>query len=157
MPHAMTACRQASQYVNMLTQHLLEGQGKAGGRRGPSVTSEMGIVSGGTNREGVILEPTAVDLVGRCGVLADLSAQGLQQAKLLCVSSFAGNLVILIEAKVPEEREGKAGEHKLLKVSPPKPPLLMMSRRLLERRHLNRYTASDFRGCRVHKWALVFD
>lgn len=144
LPHQMTVCPQASQYTKMLSQLLAEVKARGDSKRGPSVSSEGGVSlagSLGAEREGVILEPTSVDLVGRCGLLADLSAQGLQQAKLECVSSFAGNLLILIEAKVPEEEEKEkeraASDHKSLKVSPPK-PLLMMSKRLIERRHWNR-------------------
>lgn len=128
--------------MSKLSQLLVESShgkpSKGDGRRGPSVSSEGGGLLGGlgTDKEGVILEPTSVDLVGRCGLLSDLSAQGLQHAKLECVSSFAGNLLILIEAKVPEKNE-KEGQ-KSLKVSPPKPPLLMMSKRLIERRQWNR-------------------
>ncbi len=98
------------------------GEGGGAGRRGPSVSSEAGGA-----QEGIILEPTSVDLVGRCGLLSDLSAQGLQHAKLEGVSNFAGNVLILIEAKIPEE--------KALKVAAPKQPLLMMSKRLTQRRH----------------------
>ena len=44
----------------------------AGGKRGLSVSSEASGGGGGggagqVEREGVILEPTSVDLVGRCG------------------------------------------------------------------------------------------
>lgn len=143
-PHNMTLCPEANQYMKMLTQ-LLQLQepshGKmsrmetggvvmGGARRGPSVSSEAGL--GGVEKEGIILEPTSVDLVGRCGLLSELSAQGLQQAKLEGVSNYAGNVLILIEAKVPEEKgEGQ----RLLRVSPPQQPLLMMSKRLMERRH----------------------
>lgn len=141
-PHQMTVCTRANLYMKTLTQLLVESNhvrvGRGDGRRGPSVSSEGGGLSGGlvgADKEGVILEPTSVDLVGRCGLLADLSAQGLQHAKLECVSSFAGNLLILIEAKVPEEKE--EGQRSL-KVSPPKPQLLMMSKRLIERRHWKR-------------------
>lgn len=129
LPHAMTPCPSPSQYMTVLTQLLPEplhgrGGGRGEGRRGVSVSSEAGVL------EGVITEPTSVDLVGRCGLLSDLSAQGLQQAKLECVTNFAGNVLILIEAKIPEERP--------LKVTPPKQPLLMMSKRLIQRRHWNK-------------------
>lgn len=149
VPHHTTTCAQASHYTQVLTQ-LLDPTpprpARGEGRRGSTLSNEagvgVGVAGGGMDKEGIILEPTSVDLVGRCGLLSDLSAQGLQQAKLECVSSFAGNLLILIEAKVPEEgkeeKEGGAGKGKALKVSPPKPALLM-SKRLMERRHWNRY------------------
>ena len=134
IPYTETSCTSPSQYMSVLTQLLPDllhgGRGGGGrgegpsGRRGPSVSSEAGSL------EGVIVEPTSVDMVGRCGLLSDLSAQGLQQAKLVGVSSFAGNVLILIEAKIPEEKS--------LKVTPPKQPLLMMSKRLTQRRHWNK-------------------
>lgn len=144
-PHTMTTCNQASQYIKVLTQLLLEpvgsgkvGRGEGGMGRRMSVSSEVG--GGGVEKEGVILEPTSVDLVGRCGLLSDLSAQGLQQAKLEGVSNFAGNVLILVEAKVPEEEVRGEGQ-RLLKVTPPKQPLLMMSKRLIERRHWSKYVS----------------
>jgi signal transduction protein with GAF and PtsI domain len=89
------------------------------------------------DKEGVILEPTSLDLVGRCGLLSALSAQGLQQAKLEGVGNFAGNVLILIQAKVPEEEEEERKEkgQRSLRVTLPRQPLLMMSKRLMERRN----------------------
>lgn len=139
-PHHMTKCPQASQYMKMLSQLLVEPKpnnrgdvGGALGRRGPSVSSEGG--GGMLDKEGVILEPTSVDLIGRCGLLSALSAQGLQQAKLEGVGNFAGNVLILIQAKVPEVEEKQDKGQRSLKVTLPKQPLLMMSKRLIERRH----------------------
>ena len=139
-PHHMTKCSQAGLYMNTLTQLLVEAKtsvrndGGGMGRRGVSVASDIG--SGVVDKEGVILEPTSVDLVGRCGLLSALSAQGLQQAKLEGVGNFAGNVLILIQAKVPEEEERKEGKGQVsLRVTPPRQPLLMMSKRLIERRN----------------------
>ncbi len=119
--------------------------GGGAGRRGSiSLPSDGGGGGGGevVPREGIILAPTSVDLVGRAGLLADLSAQGLQQAKLEGVGSFAGNILILVEAKVPDSEsdsggggEGERGEEggqRSMKVSA---PLLRISKRLIERRH----------------------
>ena len=122
-PRNLSQTARGVDFVRPQTPEPLHGRGggRGEGRRGTSVSSEAGIL------EGVITEPTSVDLVGRCGLLSDLSAQGLQQAKLEGVSNFAGNVLILIEAKIPEERS--------LRVTPPKQPLLMMSKRLTQRRH----------------------
>lgn len=127
--------------MKTLTQLLVEPKansrtdvgGGGVGRRGPSISSEGGI--GLSDKEGVILEPTSVDLVGRCGLLSALSAQGLQQAKLEGVGNFAGNVLILIQAKVPEGEERQDKGQRSLKVTPPLQPLLMMSKRLMERRN----------------------
>lgn len=140
-PHNMTKCSHADHYMKMLIQLLgepkLSGRNDPGvggtGRRGPSVTSEVG--SGLVDREGVILEPTSVDLVGRCGLLSALSAQGLQQAKLEGVGNFAGNVLILIQAKVPEGENRQDKGQRSLRVTPPQQPMLMMSKRLMERRN----------------------
>ena len=116
-----------------------------GGKRGPSVSSEVS----GDEREGVILEPTSLDLVGRSGLLSDLSAQGLQQAKLVGVGEFAGNVMIIIEAKVLEEVEESGGQI-LVKVSSPKQALLRMSKRLMERRHWTRYVSTPSLSSSLH-------
>ncbi len=80
----------------------------------------MSSEAGSTALEGVIIEPTSMDLVGRCGLLSALSAQGLQQAKLEGICHFAGNVLILVEAKIPDVKV----------MVPAKQPLLMMSKRL---------------------------
>ena len=128
----MTPCDDSSSYMQMLTQLLQEATPIKGVRGEVGVTKKGS--DGGGEKEGVIMEPTSIDLVGRSGLLSDLSAQGLQQAKLEGVGSFAGNLLILIEAKVPEERS-EVGGQRTMKVTVPKQPLLMMSKRLMERRH----------------------
>lgn len=135
-PHSMTPCQESCNYMSVLTQLLLETRSArgevGGGRRGSLVSSESV-----EKKEGVIMEPTSVDLVGRSGLLSDLSAQGLQHAKLAGVGTFAGNVLILIEAKVPEEKDKIEGQRSV-KVTPPKQPHLMMSKRLTERRHWSR-------------------
>lgn len=152
-PHAMVPCSDGKHYMKTLTQCLKDREKRrvkntkeevkgGAGRRGPSVSSEAFLVV--IEKEGLILEPTPLDLVGRSGVLADLCAQGLQQPKLDGIGHCAGNVLILIEAKVSEdtqEDKGKAQkkltEKNAIRVSPPKQQLLM-SKRLRDRRHVNR-------------------
>ncbi len=149
-PHVMVPCVDGGQYMDTLTHCLKEratttktkgtkeeGRGGVVGgaiRRGPSVSSETGAI------DGVILEPTPLDLVGRSGVLADIHAQGLQQPKLEGIGHYAGNVLILIEAKVAEDRPEeslKVTTMNTIRVSPPKQQLLL-SKRLRDRRHVNR-------------------
>ena len=129
VPHVMVACSAASTYMDTLTQTLRDME-RGGGRRGTFVSSEAGV--GSVDREGVILEPKSLDLGGHSGFLFDLSTQGLQQPKLEGVAYFAGNVLILIEAKVTE------GERRMSLAGPPKQQLFVMSKKLRERRHLNR-------------------
>ena len=153
-PHAMFPCSDGTNYMHTLTLCLRDqevmrtkgakddvrsGAGGGSGRRGPSVSTDPGV-----DREGVIMEPTSLDLVGRSGVLSHLCAQGLKQPKLEGIGHCAGNVLILIEAKVSdvkedeiEKTEKKKLETNTIRVSPPKQQLLL-SKRLRDRRHVNR-------------------
>jgi len=148
-PHSMVTCDDGSRYMLTLTHKLKdkeskegktkpvkeEGKGGGAGRRGPSVSGDSH-----ADRGGVILEPVPLDLVGHSGVLADLRAQALQQHKLEGIGHCAGNVLILIEAKVSEdksEEKGRKDSKVTIRVSPPKPQLLL-SKRLRDRRHVNR-------------------
>lgn len=154
-PHAMIPCSDAGNYMLTLTQSLRDmdqsrgrggrEDGRGGGKRGPSVSSEPGVgCVSSVEKEGIILEPTSLDLVGRSGLLSNLSAQGLQQPKLEGMGHYAGNVLILIEARVSEEEdyEGRTKEDLKqpsgMRINPPKQPLLLMSKKFRERRHLNR-------------------
>ena len=148
-PHSTVPCDDGNGYMLTLTNTLKdkenregklkqakeEGKGGGAGKRGPSVSGDSHV-----DRDGVILEPTPLDLVGQSGMLADLSAQGLQQPKLEGIGHCAGNVLILIEAKVSEdktEEKERIDSKVTIRVSPPKPQLLL-SKRLRDRRHINR-------------------
>ena len=85
--------------------------------------------------DGIIMRPTSIDLVGRSGLLSALSVQGLMNAKLEGVSCFGCNVLILIEAQVLLDMEGKEGAQqrgsmvsKLMKQ-----PRLILGRKLTEK------------------------
>ena len=50
--------------------------------------------------EGVILQPTVVDLVNKSGILMSLLEQGLMNVKLEGIASFGPNLIVLLHAHV---------------------------------------------------------
>ena len=60
--------------------------------------------------EGVILQPTVVDLVNRSGILASLLDQGLRNVKLEGISCFGPNFIALIHAHVAR---GSRADHDL--------------------------------------------
>ena len=92
--------------------------------------------------DGIIMKPTSIDLVGRSGLLSTLSVQGLTSAKLEGVSCFGCNVVILIEAQVMLNAEGKEGGAQQRVSTATKimrQPRLVLGRKLTEKGALRRY------------------
>lgn len=91
--------------------------------------------------DGIIMKPTSIDLVGRSGLLSTFSVQGLMNARLEGISCFGCNVVILIEARVLLEAEGKDGVRPRVSVTSKlvKQPRLILSRRLTEKGVSRRY------------------
>ena len=92
--------------------------------------------------DGIIMRPTSIDLVGRSGLLSTLSVQGLTNAKLEGVSCFGCNVLILIEAQVMLDAEGKEGTQQRVSTASKmvKQPRLILGRKLTEKGALRRYT-----------------
>lgn len=91
--------------------------------------------------DGIIMKPTSIDLVGRSGLLSTLSVQGLTNAKLEGVSCFGGNVLILIEAQVLLDVEGKEGvlqRGTAMVTKMAKQPRLVLGRKLTEKGVLRR-------------------
>lgn len=93
--------------------------------------------------DGIIMRPTSIDLVGRSGLLSTLSVQGLTSAKLEGVTCFGCNVLILIEAQVMLDAEGKDGSQQRVSVASKmvKQPRLVLGRKLTEKGALRRYYA----------------
>lgn len=85
--------------------------------------------------DGIIMRPTSIDLVGRYGLLSALSVQGLMNAKLEGVSCFGCNVLILIEAQVLLDVEGKEGAQQRGSMASKlmKQPRLILGRKLTEK------------------------
>ena len=92
--------------------------------------------------DGIVMKPTSIDLVGRSGLLSTLSVQGLTSAKLEGVSCFGCNVLILIEAQVMLDAEGKDGTQQRVSTASKmtKQPRLVLGRKLTEKGALRRYT-----------------
>ena len=92
--------------------------------------------------DGIVMRPTSIDLVGRSGLLSTLSVQGLTSAKLEGVSCFGCNVLILIEAQVMLDAEGKDGTQQRVSMASKmvKQPRLVLGRKLTEKGALRRYT-----------------
>ena len=67
-------------------------------RRGTSTSSSS--IHTVTSKEGVILQPTALDLVGNSGILSLLSVEGITEAKLEGLSCYGSNVLVLIQAQI---------------------------------------------------------
>ena len=91
--------------------------------------------------DGIVMRPTSIDLVGRSGLLSTLSVQGLTSAKLEGVSCFGCNVLILIEAQVLLDAEGKDGTQQRVSTASKmvKQPRLVLGRKLTEKGALRRY------------------
>ena len=91
--------------------------------------------------DGIVMRPTSIDLVGRSGLLSMLSVQGLTSAKLEGVSCFGCNVLILIEAQVMLDAEGKGGSQPRVSTASKivKEPRLVLGRKLTEKGALRRY------------------
>ena len=115
-PHTLALCSEATKYLSQLGDLLAEGtettKVKGGGakhresfpssyqlqtrslKRGMSISS-CDFVS----PEGVIMKPTAIDLVGKSGILSSLSTQGFRNVKVEGISCFGCNMLVLIQAQ----------------------------------------------------------
>ena len=112
MPHVLVPCSDANRYLSQLNDLVCEAvdtsRNKGGAvkhreslsvqtkslKRGASLSSCDFV-----NPEGVIIKPTAINLVGSSGVLASLSSQGLRNVKLKGISCFSNNAVVLVQAQ----------------------------------------------------------
>ena len=97
--------------------------------------------------DGIVMRPTSIDLVGRSGLLSTLSVQGLTSAKLEGVSCFGGNVLILIEAQVMLDAEGRDGSQQRASMASKmvKQPRLVLGRKLTEKGALRRYMCTQYR------------
>lgn len=115
IPHSQVPCIECCQYLktlsSMLTESLDISRGKAypmkstsgtqvgmSHRRGASTSNSS--VYTLTGKDGVILQPTSIDLVGKSGILNLLSVEGISEAKLEGLSCYGSNVLVLIQAQV---------------------------------------------------------
>ena len=118
IPHTLVSCPTSSQYLSALSDvlveslnvssrgktHQLKRESSSGAqlsvshRRGTSTSSSS--IHTLTSKEGVILQPTALDLVGNSGILSLLSVEGITEAKLEGLSCYGSNVLVLIQAQI---------------------------------------------------------
>ena len=111
-PHTLIPCGDASRYLSQLSDLLCEAVDTSRTKRGAvkhreSLPGQTKSLKRGAsmsscdfvNPEGVIIKPTAISLAGRSGILTSLSSQGLRNVKLMGISCFGSNVLVLIEAK----------------------------------------------------------
>ena len=129
IPHNLVPCANCQLYLKTLNDILLESLDTSRGkvnllkresisgtqlslshnRRGTSVSTSS------IHKEGVILQPTSMDLVGNSGILNLLSVEGITEAKLEGLSCYGSNVLVLIQAQVVDthaERHGNADNNK---------------------------------------------
>ena len=124
----------------------------ASGQQQPQVSNRMGKRINSSDvmmMDGIIMRPTSIDLVGRSGLLSMFFVQGLTSAKLEGVSCFGGNVLILIEAQVLLDVEGKEGaQQRVALVSKmTKQPRLVLGRKLTEKSVLRKYVKYEIISC----------
>ena len=168
-PHIMHSCSSSKEYMEKVTNllqelnilseaernyrgvaspvsgRLKEISDKDQGQSGAGSKANKRIYSSNSSElvmmDGIIMRPTSIDLVGRSGLLSTLSVQGLTSAKLEGVSCFGCNVLILIEAQVMLDAEGKEGSQQRVSKMV-KQPRLVLGRKLTEKGALRRYYAT---------------
>ena len=109
IPHVQQACTHSHEYLTILNTAISESHSSIVRQTSENVTSpiQSRLKKGSsgnvqeTSNEGVILQPTAIDLVNKSGILTSLLEQGLRNVKLEGIASFGPNLIVLLHAHFP--------------------------------------------------------
>lgn len=130
IPHSLVPCPDCHQYLKTLSDILFEppldiSRGKTHPLKRDSTSgthlgtshNRRGVTMSGSNvlltgKEGIIMQPTSMDLVGKSGILDLLSMEHIREAKLEGLSCYGSNVIVLIQAQVEigtrTEEEGGA-------------------------------------------------
>ena len=112
IPNIQIACAHSHEYLTMLNTAMSESAKthsstvrQSSENISSPVMSRLKKGSSGNIQEtvtdGVILQPTAIDLVNKSGILTSLLEQGLRNVKLEGIASFGPNLIVLLHAHFP--------------------------------------------------------
>ena len=140
VPRVQIPCMDSASYLQKLMstlQEILDASRTSKGAKRDSVSSGRGLKRGPSSSsssveigssDGIIMKPTALDLVGKLGILSSFSAQGLRNAKLECMCCYGGNVVVVIEAMEAGLSKEGAEPHRSVQ------PFLKLGRKLTDKR-----------------------
>ena len=118
IPHSLVPCTECCKYLKTLNSVLSKALDASQGRSHPLKRDSTSATQTGvshhrrgtsasnssvhtlTSKEGILLQPTSIDLVGKSGILNLLSVEGIAEAKLEGLSCYGSNVLVLLQAQV---------------------------------------------------------